>query len=131
MIVIEKARISKSPKIEITNNIRRSDNSKKSGKSVNSKRRLAKKLTFSSTDSSEEEQKASPRKVKLKLTETKIKSFFSSYIFKRKTIFYLFYTAYAQFSDKRKCRSRRTITIYHDIKKAAKDRNILEYKNFT
>ncbi|XP_071654087.1 uncharacterized protein [Temnothorax longispinosus] len=67
MIVIEKAGASKkSPKIKTAlNDVRKSDNSKKSRKSVNSKRRrrrLAQKLTFSSSDSSEEKQKVSPRK---------------------------------------------------------------------
>jgi len=105
------------------NNARKSDDLKKSRKSVNNKRRLVQKLTFSSTDSSEEEQKASPRKVTLRLIETKMKPF-PLYIFKREIIIYLFYTAGAQFADKRKYRSR--ITIRHeayDIKEAAKGRN--------
>ncbi|XP_077258483.1 uncharacterized protein LOC143895304 isoform X2 [Temnothorax americanus] len=55
----------KSPKIKTANDVRKSDNSKKSRKSVNSKRRrrLAQKLMFSSSDSSdssEEERKVSP-----------------------------------------------------------------------
>jgi len=104
------------------NNARKSDDLKKSRKSVNNKRRLVQKLTFSSTDSSEEEQKASPRKVRL--IETKMKPF-PLYIFNREIILYLFYTAGAQFADKRKYRSR--ITICHeayDIKEAAKGRNL-------
>ncbi|KAL6266311.1 hypothetical protein P5V15_003168 [Pogonomyrmex californicus] len=51
----------KSPKIKATDSVRL-DNLRKSRKSVSSKRQIAQKLTFLSTDSSEEEQKMSPQK---------------------------------------------------------------------
>jgi len=115
----------KSPKIKV-NNARKSDDLKKSRKSVNNKRRQVQKLTFSSTDSSEEEQNASPRKVSLRLIETKMKPILL-FIFNREILLYLFHTAGALFADKQKYRSR--ITICHeayDIKETAKGRNIFK-----
>lgn len=55
---------------------------KKSRKSINNKRRVAQKFTESS-ESSEEEQEASLRKVTLKFTETKMKIFVIIYFRRR------------------------------------------------
>jgi len=90
---------------------------------LNNVQEVEKKLNDTAMDSSEDEQKAYPRKVTLRLIETKMK-LFPLYIFKREIILYLFCTAGAQFTDKRKYRSR--ITIHHetyDIKEAAKGTN--------
>lgn len=103
------------------NSTKRSEKSNKSRKSrINGKRHIKQSLTFSSTDSSEEEQNVFPLKVMLKLIYKQKWSFrhmffFITYFLERLCMIF-FYTAYAH-STKHKKRS--AVAIYDDIEETA------------